>query len=147
MEDDDEFGDLYTDVLKPFSSIALLPSQPSTTPNSVVRLIPIINPKTATITSSERRGSKSDEKNKNPVHYNSSRKRREDASSGDEQKESTQGRSKSERWTSHKERDYSIISKSSSSSKFNEIEKINNVDASESNKTLEECPRAGDQGC
>ncbi|XP_039003457.1 FIP1[V]-like protein [Hibiscus syriacus] len=83
-------------------------------------------------------GSKSHEKNEDPVHYNSSRKRREDASSGDELKESTRGRSKLERWTSHKERDYSINSKSSSSSKFKEIEKSNNVEASESNKTLEE---------
>ncbi|KAK8654859.1 hypothetical protein V6N13_107455 [Hibiscus sabdariffa] len=83
-------------------------------------------------------GLKRDEKNENPVRYNSSRKHREDASSDDEQQESKRGRSKLERWTSHKERDYSINSKSSASSKFKEIEKINTVEASESNKTPEE---------
>ncbi|GMI89307.1 homolog of yeast FIP1 [V] [Hibiscus trionum] len=83
-------------------------------------------------------GLKSDEKNENPVQYKSSRKHREDASSDDEQQESKRGRSKLERWTSHKEKDYSINSKSSASSKFKEIEKINNVEASESNKTIQE---------
>ncbi|KAE8654577.1 hypothetical protein F3Y22_tig00117048pilonHSYRG00842 [Hibiscus syriacus] len=83
-------------------------------------------------------GLKSDEKNENPVHYNPSRKHREDASSDDEQKESKRGRSKLERWTSHKERDFSINSKSSTSSKIKEIEKINNVEALESNKTPDE---------
>ncbi|XVF35535.1 hypothetical protein REPUB_Repub18cG0154100 [Reevesia pubescens] len=83
-------------------------------------------------------GLKSDEKNENPVHYNSSRKHREDASSDDEQKELKRGRSKLERWTSHMERDYSINSKSSSSSKFKEIEKINNVGSPESNKIPDE---------
>ncbi|GMI84367.1 homolog of yeast FIP1 [V] [Hibiscus trionum] len=58
-------------------------------------------------------GLKSDEKN--PIHRNSSRKHREDASSGDEQQESKRGRSKLERWTSHTERDYSINNKSSAS--------------------------------
>lgn len=43
-----------------------------------------------------------------------------------------------ERWTSHKERDYSINSKSSASLKFKEIEKINNVASSESNKIPDE---------
>ena len=43
-----------------------------------------------------------------------------------------------ERWTKHKERDYSINSKSSASSKFKEIEKINNVGSSESNKIPDE---------
>ncbi|XP_022731262.1 FIP1[V]-like protein [Durio zibethinus] len=83
-------------------------------------------------------GLKSDEKKENPVHYNSSRKLREDASSDDEQQDSKRGRSKLERWTSHKERDYSSNSKSSDSSKFKEIEKINNVGSSESNKIPDE---------
>ena len=43
-----------------------------------------------------------------------------------------------ERWTSHKERDYSINSKSSASLKFKEIEKLNNVGSSESNKIPDE---------
>ncbi|GLU01372.1 hypothetical protein SLE2022_186830 [Rubroshorea leprosula] len=69
-------------------------------------------------------------KNETAVHRNSSRKHREDASSDDEQ-ESRRGRSKLERWTSHKERDYSINSKSSASLKFKEIDKNNNVGSSE----------------
>ncbi|KAK8515405.1 hypothetical protein V6N12_075447 [Hibiscus sabdariffa] len=77
-------------------------------------------------------GLKSDEKN--PIHRNSSRKHREDASSGDEQQDSKRGRSKLERWTSHTERDYSINSKSSASLTFKEIEKINDVVSSESKK-------------
>ncbi|XP_038993839.1 FIP1[V]-like protein isoform X1 [Hibiscus syriacus] len=81
-------------------------------------------------------GLKSDEKN--PIQHNSLRKRREDASSDDEQKESKRGRSKLERWTSHTERDYSINSKSSASLNLKEIEKINNVVSSESNKIAEE---------
>lgn len=40
------------------------------------------------------------------VARQSSRKRKEDASSDDEQHDSTRGRSKLERWTSHKERDF-----------------------------------------
>ncbi|KAL4318387.1 hypothetical protein GQ457_18G002760 [Hibiscus cannabinus] len=82
-------------------------------------------------------GLKSDGKNENPVHYKSSRKCREDASD-DEHQASKRGRSKLERWTSHKERDYSINSKSSTSSMFKEIKKINDVEASESNKTPDE---------
>ncbi|XVF48439.1 hypothetical protein PTKIN_Ptkin03bG0190300 [Pterospermum kingtungense] len=84
-------------------------------------------------------GLKSDDKNENPVRYNSSRKHREDASDDDdEQQESKRGRSKLERWTSHKERDYSINSKTSASSKLKEIEKLNNVGSSESNKISDE---------
>ncbi|XVE97490.1 hypothetical protein REPUB_Repub03eG0024200 [Reevesia pubescens] len=89
-------------------------------------------------------GLKSDEKNENPVHYKSSRKHREDASSDDEQQESKRGRSKLERWTSHKERDFIINSKSSASSKFKEIEKINNVGSSESNKIPDEPGKSGE---
>ncbi|OMO90894.1 Pre-mRNA polyadenylation factor Fip1 [Corchorus olitorius] len=84
-------------------------------------------------------GLKSDEKNENAVHHNSSRKHREDASSDDEQQESKRGRSKLERWTSHKERDYSINSKSSASLKFKEI---NNVGSAESNKNQDEPGRS-----
>jgi len=45
---------------------------------------------------------------------NSIARERRDVSSDDEQPESKRGRSKLERWTSHKERDYEINSKSSS---------------------------------
>ncbi|XP_039039655.1 FIP1[V]-like protein isoform X1 [Hibiscus syriacus] len=83
-------------------------------------------------------GLKSDEKNENPVHYNPSRKHREDASLNDQQKELKRGRSKLERWTSHKERDFSINSKSSTSSKIKEIGENNNIEASESNTTPDE---------
>ncbi|CAK9168831.1 unnamed protein product [Ilex paraguariensis] len=48
------------------------------------------------------------------MHHQSSRKHREDVSSDDELQDSRRGRSKMERWTSHKERDFSISSKSSS---------------------------------
>lgn len=41
-----------------------------------------------------------------PMARQSSRKRKGDASSDDEQQDSTRGRSKLERWTSHKERDF-----------------------------------------
>lgn len=51
---------------------------------------------------------------------NSARERR-DASSDDEQNGSKRGRSKLERWASHKERDYDINSKPSSSMKIKEI--------------------------
>ncbi|KAL9442630.1 hypothetical protein AB3S75_021032 [Citrus x aurantiifolia] len=44
--------------------------------------------------------------NEKPVHGNSSRKEKEEASSDDEQQDSRRGRSKLERWTSHKERDF-----------------------------------------
>jgi len=53
------------------------------------------------------------------------RKQREDISSDDEQQDSRRGRSKLERWTSHKERDFSV-NKSSSSLKFKDIDKENN---------------------
>lgn len=54
-------------------------------------------------------------------------KHNEDASSDDEQRDSRRGRSKLERWTSHKERDFNINSKSSSSSmKVKEIDKCKN---------------------
>jgi len=57
--------------------------------------------------------------------HHPSRKQREDVSSDDEQLDSRRGRSKLERWTSHKERDFSI-NKSSSSLKFKDIDKDNN---------------------
>ncbi|TXG60776.1 hypothetical protein EZV62_012139 [Acer yangbiense] len=63
---------------------------------------------------------------KPPLHRNSSRKQKEEASSDDEQQDSKRGRSKLERWTSHKERDFSINSKSSASLKLKEIDKNNN---------------------
>ncbi|KAL6221386.1 hypothetical protein ACLB2K_009137 [Fragaria x ananassa] len=53
----------------------------------------------------------------------SSKRHREDASSDDEQQDLKKGRSKLERWTSQKERDFSILSKSSSTSKFKELDR------------------------
>ncbi|RDX73421.1 FIP1[V]-like protein, partial [Mucuna pruriens] len=66
-----------------------------------------------------------------------SRKQREDISSDDEQQDSHRGRSKLERWTSHKERDFSI-NKSSSSLKFKDIDKDNNDESSEAVKPADE---------
>ncbi|KAK9274595.1 hypothetical protein L1049_021844 [Liquidambar formosana] len=59
-------------------------------------------------------------------HRQSSRKHREDASSDEELQDSRRGRSKLERWTSHKERDFSINNKSSTSMKNKEIDRNNN---------------------
>ncbi|KAJ7964150.1 FIP1 [Quillaja saponaria] len=67
-----------------------------------------------------------------------SRKHREDVSSDDEQQDSRRGRSKLERWTSHKDMDYSIDSKLSSSLKFKEMDKDNNVGSSEAGKALDQ---------
>ncbi|KAJ6698611.1 FIP1[III]-LIKE PROTEIN [Salix purpurea] len=53
------------------------------------------------------------------MQRNSSKRLKKDASSDDEQQDSRRGRSKLERWTSHKERDYNV-SKSSASLKFKE---------------------------
>ncbi|XP_020205237.1 FIP1[V]-like protein isoform X2 [Cajanus cajan] len=64
-----------------------------------------------------------------------SRKQREDVSSEDEQQDSRRGRSKLERWTSHKERDFSI---KSASLKFKDIDKDNNDGSSEAGKPAEE---------
>ncbi|KAI8570395.1 hypothetical protein RHMOL_Rhmol01G0030800 [Rhododendron molle] len=68
-------------------------------------------------------------------------KHNEDASSDDEQRDSRRGRSKLERWTSHKERDFNINSKSSSSSmKVKQIDKCKNGASKlpeESSKTVE----------
>ncbi|KAK2976655.1 hypothetical protein RJ640_009444 [Escallonia rubra] len=49
-----------------------------------------------------------------PTNRQSSKKHAEAASSDDEQQDSRRGRSKLERWTSHKERDFSVGTKSSS---------------------------------
>ncbi|KAJ6382251.1 hypothetical protein OIU77_030823 [Salix suchowensis] len=53
------------------------------------------------------------------MQRNSSKRLKKDASSDDEQQDSRRGRSKLERWTSHKERDYNV-NKSSASLKFKE---------------------------
>ncbi|KAL5141720.1 FIP1[V]-like protein [Glycine soja] len=66
-----------------------------------------------------------------------SRKQREDMSSDDEQQDSRRGRSKLERWTSHKERDFSV-NKSSSSLKYKDIDKDNNDGSSEAGKPADE---------
>ncbi|KAK6942270.1 Pre-mRNA polyadenylation factor Fip1 domain, partial [Dillenia turbinata] len=61
--------------------------------------------------------------NREHENHHSSKRHREDASSDDEQQDSRRGRSKLERWTSHKEKDYDINVKSSSSLKAKEIER------------------------
>ncbi|KAK4790239.1 hypothetical protein SAY86_017543 [Trapa natans] len=66
------------------------------------------------------------------LHHQSSRKHREYASSEDEQSDSRRGRSKLERWTSQKERDFTVSSKSSSSSKLKELGRSSNGGTSES---------------
>ncbi|XP_050378143.1 FIP1[V]-like protein [Argentina anserina] len=53
----------------------------------------------------------------------SSKRHKEDASSDDEQEDLKKGRSKLERWTSHKERDFSINSKSPSNLKLKELDR------------------------
>ncbi|KAJ0091476.1 hypothetical protein Patl1_14763 [Pistacia atlantica] len=80
--------------------------------------------------------------NERPVHRNSSRKQKEEASSDDEQQDSRRGRSKLERWTSHKERDFNINSKSSASLKFNGIDRNKNGVSLETSKRTEESATA-----
>ncbi|KDP38657.1 hypothetical protein JCGZ_04010 [Jatropha curcas] len=70
----------------------------------------------------------------NEMQHNSSKRHKEEASSDDEQQDSRRGRSKLERWTSHKERDFSISNKPSASMKFKEIERNNNIVTSEASK-------------
>ncbi|XP_075077531.1 FIP1[V]-like protein [Nicotiana tabacum] len=81
--------------------------------------------------------------NENKVHRNrqSSRKQQEEASSDDEQQDSKKGRSKLERWTSHKERDFSIDAKSSSlNMKDNDVHKSSGT--SLANKNPDEALKA-----
>ena len=73
-----------------------------------------------------------------------SRKHREDISSDDERQDSHRGRSKLERWTSHKERDFGASSKSSSSLQFKDIDKDNNDGSSEAGKPAAESARTVD---
>lgn len=77
------------------------------------------------------------------VHHHGSRKHTDDASTDDEQQDSRRGRSKLERWTSHKERDFNINSKSSSSLLSKEIEN-NNGGSSEANKHPDDFVKASD---
>ncbi|PSS21028.1 FIP1[V]-like [Actinidia chinensis var. chinensis] len=73
------------------------------------------------------------------LNRHSSKKHREDASSDDEQQDLKRGRSKLERWTSHKERDFNITAKSSSSLKVvKEIDKDNNEGSSIASKLPDE---------
>lgn len=72
-----------------------------------------------------------------------SRKHPGNISSDDEQHDSRRGRSKLERWTSHKERDFSI-SKSSSSLKFKDIDKDKNDGSSEAGKPVDESAKTVD---
>ncbi|CAJ1944800.1 unnamed protein product [Sphenostylis stenocarpa] len=66
-----------------------------------------------------------------------SRKKHGENNSDDEQKDSQRGRSKYERWTSHKERDFNISSKSSSSLNFKDLDKDNNDRSSEPGKPVD----------
>ncbi|XP_058722994.1 FIP1[V]-like protein isoform X1 [Vicia villosa] len=72
-----------------------------------------------------------------------SRKHQDGISSDDEQQDSYRGRSKLERWTSHKERDFSI-NKSSTSLKFKDIDKDNNGGSSEVGKPMDESAKTVD---
>ncbi|CAN4113184.1 unnamed protein product [Withania somnifera] len=75
--------------------------------------------------------------NENKIHKNhqSSRKHQEAASSDDEQEDSRGGRSKLERWTSHKERDFGIDAKSSSlNMKDNDVHKSTGFSLSNKNQ-------------
>ncbi|XP_019441246.1 PREDICTED: FIP1[V]-like protein isoform X1 [Lupinus angustifolius] len=67
-----------------------------------------------------------------------SRKHRKDISTDDEQQDFQGGHSKLERWTSHKERDFSIGSKSSSSLKIKDVDKDNNDGSFEDGKPTDE---------
>ena len=71
---------------------------------------------------------------------NSSKRHKEDASSDDEQQDLRRGRSKLERWTSHKERDYNI-SKSSASLKLKEIHRNSNGGSLQGSKLPDELPK------
>ncbi|KAM1260421.1 hypothetical protein ACFX2G_026437 [Malus domestica] len=71
-----------------------------------------------------------------PPQRHSSKRHKEDVSSDDEQQDLKRGRSKLERWTSHKERDFSINSKSSL--KLKELDRINNRGSSDAKKVPEE---------
>ncbi|KAB2618803.1 trichohyalin-like [Pyrus ussuriensis x Pyrus communis] len=71
-----------------------------------------------------------------PQQRHSSKRHKEDASSDDEQQDSKKGRSKLERWTSHKERDFGISNKSSL--KLKELDRINNRGSSDNSRVPEE---------
>ncbi|KAK7291969.1 hypothetical protein RIF29_07554 [Crotalaria pallida] len=73
-----------------------------------------------------------------------SRRHQEDIPTDDEQQDSQRGRSKLERWTRHKERDFSTGSKSSSSLKLTDTDKDNNEGSSEAGKTMHEYANIGD---
>ncbi|KAK4257531.1 hypothetical protein QN277_007105 [Acacia crassicarpa] len=72
-----------------------------------------------------------------------SRKHGDDISSDDEQQESRRGRSKLERWASHKERDLSVTGKPPSSMKFTDIDKDNDV-SSGAGKPVDESAKTVD---
>ncbi|KAL2228366.1 UNVERIFIED_CONTAM: FIP1V-like protein [Sesamum indicum] len=73
---------------------------------------------------------------------NDTRKHQEEASSDDEQAASRRGRSKLERWTSHKERDFNVTSTSSSSLKKNkDVETYNSSGASLVSRVPDEPPK------
>ncbi|KAG7023457.1 FIP1[V]-like protein, partial [Cucurbita argyrosperma subsp. argyrosperma] len=76
------------------------------------------------------------------VHHHGSRKHTDDASSEDEQQDSKRGRSKLERWTSHKEKDFNINSKSSSSLPSKETENNNGGGSSEASKNPDDSMKA-----
>ncbi|CAL0304927.1 unnamed protein product [Lupinus luteus] len=71
-------------------------------------------------------------------------RKRQEGISDDEHQDIQRGRSKLERWTSHKERDFSIGSKSSSSSKFKGIDKDNNIKPSDAGKPVDDSAKRVD---
>jgi hypothetical protein len=74
------------------------------------------------------------------MQLNSSKRLKKNASSDDEQQDSRKGRSKLERWTSHKERDYNI-SKASASLKFKETDRNSNGGSLQGSKLSDELPK------
>lgn len=75
------------------------------------------------------------------VNHNSSKKHKKEASSDDEHPDSNRGRSKLERWTSHKERDFGAATKPPSSLKSRDPNTPNNSLPVEPSKKMEDMPQ------
>ncbi|XP_060171814.1 FIP1[V]-like protein [Lycium barbarum] len=76
--------------------------------------------------------------NKNHRNRQPSKKHQEAASSDDEQEDSRRGRSKLERWASHKDRDFGIVAKSSASLNTKENDVHKGTGTSVANKNQDE---------
>ncbi|CAI0542471.1 unnamed protein product [Linum tenue] len=73
----------------------------------------------------------------NQVQRNSSKRAKEDASSDEEQPDSKKGRSKLERWTSHKEKEFNMNNKSAPSAKLKNGDKNDDGGPSEKVQSVE----------